>query len=40
VLTPDGATIERFTYDADRVAAEVRRAGLPGEFADKLLIAA
>jgi putative phosphoesterase len=38
----DGATasIVRFTYDADAVAAEVREAGLPGEFADKLLIAA
>ena len=27
-------------YDADAVAAEVREAGLPGEFADKLLVAA
>jgi putative phosphoesterase len=34
------ATIERVPYDADRVAAEVREAGLPTEFADKLLIAA
>lgn len=33
-------TIERVTYDADTVAAEVRAAGLPGEFADKLVIAA
>jgi putative phosphoesterase len=33
-------TIERVRYDADAVAAEVRRAGLPGEFADKLVIAA
>ena len=33
-------TIERVTYDADAVAAEVRAAGLPGEFADKLLVAA
>jgi putative phosphoesterase len=33
-------TIERVRYDADRVAAEVRAAGLPGEFADKLLVAA
>jgi putative phosphoesterase len=34
------ATIERVTYDADAVAAEVRAAGLPGEYADKLLVAA
>ncbi len=33
-------TIERVSYDAETVAAEVRQAGLPGEFADKLLIAA
>lgn len=33
-------TIERVPYDADTVATEVRRAGLPGEFADKLLTAA
>ncbi|HEX5924015.1 MAG TPA: metallophosphoesterase family protein [Baekduia sp.] len=33
-------TIERVEYDADAVAAEVRSAGLPGEFADKLLLAA
>jgi diadenosine tetraphosphatase ApaH/serine/threonine PP2A family protein phosphatase len=33
-------TIERAAYDADAVAAEVRAAGLPGEFADKLLVAA
>jgi putative phosphoesterase len=33
-------TIERVVYDAEAVAAEVREAGLPGEFADKLLIAA
>jgi len=33
-------TIERVAYDADTVAAEVRRAGLPGELADKLLVAA
>jgi putative phosphoesterase len=31
-------SIERVEYDADAVAAEVRGAGLPGEFADKLLI--
>jgi len=34
------ARIERVRYDADRVAAEVRAAGLPEEFADKLLLAA
>ena len=33
-------SIERVAYDAAAVAAEVREAGLPGEFADKLLIAA
>jgi putative phosphoesterase len=33
-------TIERVSYDADAVAAEVREAGLPDEFADKLLVAA
>jgi putative phosphoesterase len=33
-------SIERVEYDADAVAAEVRDAGLPGEFADKLLVAA
>ncbi|GAC1317561.1 MAG: metallophosphoesterase family protein [Thermoleophilaceae bacterium] len=32
-------TIERVSYDADAVAAEVRAAGLPGELADKLLVA-
>jgi putative phosphoesterase len=32
--------IERVEYDAGAVAAEVRAAGLPGEFADKLLLAA
>jgi predicted phosphodiesterase len=44
VLEPaaDGvhATIERVAYDAEAVAAEVRSAGLPAEFADKLVIAA
>ena len=35
-----GVSIERIGYDADAVAAEVREAGLPGEFADKLLVAA
>ena len=33
-------TIERVPYDAERVAAEVREAGLPGEYAEKLLVAA
>ena len=33
-------TIERVAYDAEAVAGEVRAAGLPDEFADKLLIAA
>jgi putative phosphoesterase len=33
-------SIERVVYDAGAVAAEVREAGLPGEFADKLLVAA
>jgi putative phosphoesterase len=33
-------TIERVAYDADAVAEEVRAAGLPGEFADKLVLAA
>jgi putative phosphoesterase len=32
-------TIERVEYDADAVATEVRNAGLPGEFADKLVAA-
>ena len=44
VLRPAGntleVTIERVAYDADAVAEEVRRAGLPGEYAEKLLIAA
>jgi putative phosphoesterase len=34
------ATIERVAYDADAVAAEVRAAGLPGEYASKLVLAA
>ena len=34
------ARIERAGYDADSVAQEVREAGLPREFADKLLVAA
>src|ERR687891_482692 len=33
-------SIERVAYDAAAVAGEVRAAGLPGEFADKLLVAA
>ena len=33
-------TIERVEYDAAAVAAEVRAVGLPGEFAEKLLLAA
>jgi diadenosine tetraphosphatase ApaH/serine/threonine PP2A family protein phosphatase len=32
-------TIERVPYDAEAVAEEVRAAGLPGEYADKLLAA-
>ncbi len=32
--------IERVSYDAEAVAEQVRRAGLPSEFADKLLTAA
>jgi hypothetical protein len=33
-------SIERFAYDAVAVAAAVREAGLPAEFADKLVAAA
>ncbi len=33
-------TIERVAYDAPAVAREVAAAGLPSEFADKLVIAA
>jgi putative phosphoesterase len=33
-------TIERVAYNAEAVANEVRAAGLPGEFGDKLLTAA
>ncbi len=32
-------TIERVAYDAGGVAEQVRAAGLPGEYADKLLVA-
>jgi putative phosphoesterase len=34
------AGIERVDYDAEAVAREVTAAGLPGEYADKLLLAA
>jgi putative phosphoesterase len=44
LLRPSAAgvevTIERVEYDADQVADEVRRAGLPVEFANKLVLAA
>jgi hypothetical protein len=44
VLEIDGAhfkvTIERVEYDAEAVAEEARRAGLPGELAHKLVLAA
>jgi predicted phosphodiesterase len=44
VLTPSAGgvavSIERVAYDAEAVAADVREAGLPGEFAEKLVIAA
>jgi putative phosphoesterase len=44
VLEADGAgvrvSIERVDYDAAPVAREVAAAGLPSEFADKLLVAA
>jgi putative phosphoesterase len=33
-------TIERVAYDAQKVAEEVRAVGLPGEYADNLLVAA
>ena len=33
-------TIERVPYDVDAVAAELREAGLPVEYADKLVLAA
>src|SRR5918996_4365521 len=35
-----GAQIRRFEYDAGYVAREVVASGLPGEYADKLLVAA
>jgi putative phosphoesterase len=44
ILTPGTGTvaarIERVAYDAERVADELRNAGLPTEYADKLLTAA
>ncbi len=44
VLSPAGdtiaVTIERVSYDAETVAREVRQVGLPGEYADKLVIGA
>lgn len=42
-LDEDGrlaASIERVSYDAERVAREVAAAGLPGEYAEKLVVAA
>jgi putative phosphoesterase len=43
VLHPAGesvdAEIQRVSYDAEAVAREVRQAGLPTEYADKLLLA-
>ena len=40
VIRGDEVTIDRVAYDAPAVAAEVKEAGLPEEFAEKLLIAA
>jgi putative phosphoesterase len=40
VLDVDGARIERVAYDAGAVAREVAAAGLPGEYAEKLVLAA
>jgi putative phosphoesterase len=44
ILRPEGrevgVTIERVLYDAEAVATEVAAAGLPGEFAEKLVLAA
>jgi putative phosphoesterase len=43
ILSPEGrevgVTIERVSYDAEFVATEVAAAGLPGEFAEKLVLA-
>jgi hypothetical protein len=33
-------SIQRAAYDTEEVAAQVREAGLPGEYANKLLAAA
>ena len=38
--TASDVTIERVDYDAEAVAREVAAAGLPEEYADKLLAAA
>jgi predicted phosphodiesterase len=40
--TEDGVTarVERFEYDADYASTRVAEAGLPTEYAEKLLIAA
>ena len=38
--TASACAIERVEYDADAVAREVAAAGLPAEFADKLVLAA
>jgi putative phosphoesterase len=44
ILRPQGdrvdVTIERVAYDAEGVAREVEAAGLPGEYAEKLVLAA
>ena len=40
VLDGDGARIERVAYDAEAVGREVAAAGLPREYAEKLLVAA
>ncbi len=44
ILEPDGsrvsARIERIAYDAPSVARELAEAGLPGEYAQKLVLAA
>jgi putative phosphoesterase len=37
---PVSASIERVPYDAEAVAREVAAAGLPGEYAEKLVLAA
>ena len=40
VLDGTGVTIERVPYDVEAVAAAVRDAGLPDEYAKNLLLAA